>query len=166
MVNGKTRLTGVIGFPIEHSLSPLIHNKAFEILNLDYIYIPIKVEPDKVRQVLDGIRAMNFVGINVTIPHKQAVIPYLDSIDDEARLVGAVNTILNVHGKLHGYTTDAGGYIKSIAERGITLKKKRVLILGGGGAARSLAVGLALRKLPASITILGRTWGKVKKIVD
>jgi shikimate dehydrogenase len=165
IIGGTTRLTGVIGFPIEHSLSPAIHNKAFEMLNLDCVYVPIRVEPGKIGQLLNGIKAMNFAGINVTIPHKQAVMPYLDHIDQEARLVGAVNTIKNVNGKLYGYTTDTGGYIQSLAEKGITLKGKKVLVLGGGGAARSLAVGLALRKIPLCLTILGRTVGKVKKII-
>jgi shikimate dehydrogenase len=166
MIKGTTQLMGVFGFPVEHSLSPAIHNKAIEILKLDYVYLPIKVAPEQLAAACDGIRAMRFAGVNVTIPHKEAVIPHLDSISDEARTVRAVNTIHNIAGRLEGHTTDAAGYIAALAERGIMLDGKRVLVLGGGGAARSLVIGLALRKLPAAITILGRTAAKAQKIAD
>lgn len=166
MINGNTKIAGVFGFPIEHSLSPQIHNKAFEILKLNCVYIALKVAPDQLEQAVAGIKAMDFMGINVTIPHKQAIIPFLDSISDEARAIGAVNTVKNDCGKLIGYSTDLEGFLRSSQEKGISLKGKKVLILGGGGAARSLALGLALQNLPASITLLGRTLAKVENILN
>jgi shikimate dehydrogenase len=166
MIQGTTQLLGVFGFPVEHSLSPAIHNKAIEILKLDYIYVPMKVAPEALEAACLGLRALRFTGVNVTLPHKEAVIQYLDSVSDEARAVRAVNTIKNTNGRLEGYTTDAAGYIASLDEQGIALNGKHVLVLGGGGAARSLVMGLALRQLPASITILARTVAKARKIAD
>jgi len=164
MISGKTKITGLFGNPIEHSLSPQIHNKAFELLKLDYVYLAFNVIPENLENAVLGIRGMNFVGINVTIPHKQQIMQYLDEFSEEARFIGAVNTVKNTNGCISGHTTDTEGFIKSADEAGVSIKNKKVLILGGGGAARSIALGLSLRSIPATITLLGRTVSKVEEV--
>ena len=142
MITGKTKLVGLIGYPVGHSLSPLMHNAAFSALELNYIYVPLPVEPDHLEQALVGLKAMGFVGVNVTIPHKVAIIPYLDEIDRSAELVGAVNTIVIREGRCIGYNTDAQGFIQSLTSKDITMKGKNAVIMGAGGAARAVVCGL------------------------
>ena len=145
MINGKTKVVGIFGWPVEHTFSPPMHNAALAHLNLDYVYVPFAVNPEKVGAAVDGIRGLGLAGVNVTIPHKSAVIPYLDRIDEAARLIGAVNTIVNDNGTLTGYNTDAPGFVRSLEQDGGTAPQgKRVLILGAGGAARAVSIQLAL----------------------
>ncbi|MFQ6085493.1 MAG: shikimate dehydrogenase [Candidatus Bathyarchaeia archaeon] len=153
-VSSETKLCGVIGDPIEHSLSPVMHNAAFEALNLDYVYLAFRVKKEDLRKSIDGIRGMNFVGVNVTIPHKVNVLPLLDWLDPVAEAIGAVNTIHNQDGELLGYNTDGVGALKALKGRA-ALRRKRIVILGAGGAARALAFYLA--KECDEITILNRT---------
>lgn len=153
-ITGKTKICGVIGDPIEHTLSPVLHNAAYEVLNLDYVYLPFSVKPAALRQAVDGMRGLNIRGLNVTIPHKQAVIPLLDAVDDFAAKIGAVNTIVNENGRLTGYNTDAPGFLQPLMEHGINPAGKKVLLLGAGGAARAIAFVLAASQ--ADITILNR----------
>lgn len=144
MVSGKTKLFGIIGWPIEHSYSPLIHNAAFQELGLDYCYVPLPVERD-LEGALRGFKALGFLGGNVTIPYKEKIMPFLDKITPEAKLIGAVNTLRIEEGKLVGYNTDGTGFVRSlIEEAAFDPKDKRFVILGGGGAARGIAVALAL----------------------
>ncbi len=145
MITGKTKIVGLFGYPVEHTLSPYMHNAAFELLGLDYCYIPFNVHPDNLRTAAAAIKILNIGGVNITIPHKEAIIPYLDELDREAELIGAVNTILNKDGKLIGYNTDGKGFVKSLKEKsGIVPKGKSVIIIGAGGAARAIAFSLAL----------------------
>jgi shikimate dehydrogenase len=147
MISGKTIICGIIGDPIEHSMSPLMHNTAFKTLGLDYAYVPFKVKSLELRKAIEGIRGMNLRGVNVTIPHKVAVMPLLDRIDPLAEKIGAINTIVNDDGILTGYNTDAAGFLQTLHERGIELAEKRVLLLGAGGAARAIGNILAAEKV-------------------
>lgn len=165
-ITGKTRLTGLFGDPVTHSVSPAIHNTAFKLLNIDMAYVPFHVIPTELENAVNGLRGLNIAGVNVTIPHKQTVLPFLDIITKEAALIGAVNTIVNDQGKLTGYTTDATGFIASTARAGFTITGKHITILGGGGTARSLVAGMVLQTPPASIILLGRTVSRVTKIAS
>ncbi|MFH1449777.1 MAG: shikimate dehydrogenase [bacterium] len=144
MITAKTLLLGLIGYPVSHSLSPVMHNAAFKKLGLDYIYLVFPVKSNKdLKRAIEGLRAINFKGANVTIPYKEEVIKYLDEISKEAKLIGAVNTIENIEGKLYGYNTDSFGFIKSLKEEiNTSLKDKKVFILGAGGAAKAVAFSL------------------------
>ena len=152
--SGKTKVCGVIGDPIEHTMSPVIHNAAFRNMEMDYVYLPFRVKKEEVGRAIEGMRALNIQGLNVTIPHKVAVIPFLDEMDPLADKIGAVNTIVNDNGVLKGYNTDATGFLQPLLEEGIEPKGKSVAILGAGGAAK--AVSFILADGGARIVILNR----------
>jgi len=154
MISTRTKVCGLIGDPVEHSVSPVMHSAAFSHLNLDYIYLSFRVEKEHLTGAIDGIRALNIKGLNITIPHKVAVIPLLDELDPLAERIGAVNTIINDNGILKGYNTDAGGFLKALLQKGVKLKSKRVVVLGAGGASR--AICFALAENGAGIVILNR----------
>lgn len=137
-ISGKTKVTGLFGYPVEHSLSPAMHNAAFEYLNLDYCYVTFLVHPDMLNDAVAGIRALNLSGINVTVPHKENIIPFLNEVSEEASFIGAVNTVKNDKGRLTGYNTDGRGFMKSLSEADIDIKGKRILIIGAGGASRAI----------------------------
>jgi len=138
-ITGKTRITGLFGYPVEHTLSPAMHNAAFEALGLDYCYAAFRVHPDSLPEAVKAIRALHLSGVNVTIPHKEKVIPFLDEVDKEATAIGAVNTIVNSNGNLKGYNTDGRGFIQSFFEYGISAEGKDVLVIGAGGASRAIS---------------------------
>jgi shikimate dehydrogenase len=143
-LDSHTILYGVFGDPVRHSRSPLMMNRAFQELGINAAYAAFHVKPDALKDAVAGIRALGFRGVNVTIPHKVEVMQHLDAIDEGARVIGAVNTIVNENGKLTGYNTDGIGYVRSLREEtGIELAGKRVLLLGAGGAARGVAYALA-----------------------
>ena len=137
-ISGKTKVVGLFGYPVEHSLSPNMHNAAFEELNLNYCYVTFRVHPDALGNAVSGIRALSLGGVNVTVPHKENVMAFLDEINEEAQFIGAVNTIKNEGGKLTGFNTDGRGFMQSLAEADIEVRDKRVLIVGTGGAARAI----------------------------
>jgi len=138
------KIVGIIGHPLGHTLSPAMHNAAFKKLRLDYEYIPFDVEPEDLKEALAGLRAIHVAGFNVTIPHKEAIVPLLDEVTKLARVIGAVNTVENQQGKLIGYNTDGPGFIGSLREdAGFDPKGKNVVILGAGGASRAVAIMLA-----------------------
>ncbi len=138
-ISGRTKITGLFGYPVEHSLSPSMHNAAFENLGLDYCYLPFNVHPDFLGLAVDSIRALNMAGVNVTVPHKESVIKHLDIVNEEASFIGAVNTIVNFNGKLTGYNTDGRGFMHSVSENHITVENKKILIFGAGGASRAIS---------------------------
>ena len=138
-LSGRTKITGLFGYPVEHTLSPVMHNAAFEALGLDYCYVAFPVHPDYLEEAVKAIKALNFSGVNVTIPHKEKVIPFLDEIDKEASYIGAVNTIVNSNGSLKGYNTDGRGFMQYFFECGISAEGKEVLIVGAGGASRAIS---------------------------
>lgn len=135
----STHFAGVLGWPLEHTLSPVIHNAAFRRLGLDWVYLSFPVAPDALSDAIAGLRALGAMGANVTMPHKQHVIPFLDAMTEDAETVGAVNTIENVGGRLVGHNTDIEGF-RMLLERdiGLELGGRSVLILGAGGAARAV----------------------------
>lgn len=156
-ITGSTRLAGIFGDPVSHSLSPLMHNAAYEVMGLDICYVPMHVAPAELPTAIAGLRAMEFLGVNITIPHKVAAVPLLDRIDDAAERVGAVNTIVNENGVLIGYNTDGIGFIRSLEEV-VTPEygELSVLIFGAGGAARAVSLALAEKGVSA-IHIVNRS---------
>lgn len=163
IITGKTKITGIFGYPIEHTLSPAMHNAAFKALSLDYCYVPFQVTPELLRHAVKGIKALNLCGVNVTVPHKEKVLPLLDEIHEEASFIGAVNTIVNRGGKLTGYNTDGKGFIKVLAERRISLAEKNILIIGAGGASR--AISYYLCQDSKTLQIYNRTRKRAHKLV-
>ena len=155
-INGHTKQLAVIGNPVEHSLSPAIHNFISKKLDNNYVYTAFCVENKDVKTALDGMRALGIRGFNVTAPHKQEVMKYLDEISEDAKMQGSVNTVVNHNGILKGYTTDGDGFYKSLATAGIEVKDKKILILGAGGVAKPIAMRL-IKEKPLSVTILNRT---------
>lgn len=153
-INGKTKLAGLLGYPIEHTKSPLMHNSAYDLLGLDYAYVPLGVSPDGLADAIAGVKAFGFVGVNVTIPHKETVIPLLDDLSKEAALIGAVNTIRNEEGRLVGYNTDGAGFVSDIEEKfSFSLKGKSMLVLGAGGAARAISVSSLLKGISSLMIV-------------
>ena len=167
MLTGHTRIVGVIGDPVEHSRSPQMHNAAFAKAGLDYVYVPFHVRPDDLADAIAGFKAANVVGINVTLPHKQAVIPYLTLISREAELIGAVNTLTFADGEIHGDNTDAPGVLRALEDNeGMSVPiGEDVVVLGAGGAARAVVVALALAGV-ASVTIANRTAEKAISLAE
>lgn len=157
MITGKTKLVGLMGDPVEHSLSPPMHNAAFKYFDLDYVYVPFHVKKEYLKEALEGARYLAIKGLNVTIPHKTDVIKYLDVLDDAAELIGAVNTI-KFDDVVKGYNTDGLGAVRSIEE--VTpVKGKKIVILGAGGAARAISFQSVLSGA-GSVIIANRTLEK------
>ncbi|MFQ5896357.1 MAG: shikimate dehydrogenase [Nitrospinota bacterium] len=158
---------GIIGYPLGHSLSPLMHTVALRHLGLPYRYQAYEVEPGRLKGALEGVRALGIRGVNVTIPHKQAVLPYLDELSEEARLMGAVNTITReADGRLIGHNTDGVGFLTALREEGgLSGAGLRVAILGAGGASRALAAKL-LREGAGELAILNRTPGRAAALAE
>jgi shikimate dehydrogenase len=149
----KKEIFALIGDPVSHSVSSCMHNAAFSKLGLKAEYVTFRVKPKDLKKAIDGIRALGIKGLNVTIPHKEKCLKFLDRIESEAQKIGAVNTILNRNGKLIGFNTDGDGFVDSLKnEAGVNPKGKNVFIAGAGGAAR--AVGFTLAKNEASIIVL------------
>lgn len=145
VISSSTRVTGLFGHPVAHSKSPQMHNAAFAHLGLDFAYAAFDVAPERIGEAVASIRALNLRGVNVTIPHKVAVIPHLDKLSEAAQLIGAVNTIVNDNGTLIGHNTDGIGYITALKEEtGFDVRGQKVLLLGAGGASRAVAVQMAL----------------------
>lgn len=165
MITGKTKTLGILGCPVGHSLSPLMHNAAFAALHLDYIYVPLPVEREDLGQAVAGLKAMGFAGANVTIPHKVTVMPYLDEIHPSAQLAGAVNTIVIQKGKSIGYNTDGRGFIQSLLGKKIDIAGKKAVLLGAGGAARAVAAGLMEYDI-ANIVVGTRSAAKAQDFVQ
>jgi shikimate dehydrogenase len=155
-----TQIVGLIGWPVEHSRSPRMHNAAFEALGLDWHYILLPTPPDQLEGVIGRIRPGELSGANVTIPHKQAVMAFLDEIDPAAQTIGAVNTIVRCGERLIGYNTDALGFKRALLETGLAVKDQPCAMLGAGGAAR--AVVYALQELGAQITVYARDVDKAR----
>ena len=161
LISGTTKICGVIGDPIAHTMSPVMHNAVFKEMGMDYVYVAFQVKKEGLGEAIRGMRALNIRGLNVTIPHKVAIIPLLDRLDHLAELIGAVNTVVNDNGVLTGYNTDAEGFLRALLERGIEPGGKNVVILGAGGASRAISFILAERG--SSLVILNRTLDKARE---
>ena len=159
-INGQTRIVGVIGDPVQHSRSPQMHNAAIVERKLDYVYVPFHVRSGELREAIEGFKALNVLGVNVTIPHKQTVMSILDDVSHEATLIGAANTLIFCDGRVSGDNTDAQGFLRAMTEEGIDIPVGgSAVVLGAGGAARAVVVALALSGLDL-ITIANRTGWK------
>ncbi len=161
-IGARTNILCVIGHPIEHSMSPVIHNAALNDLALDYVYLAFDVLTNDLEKAILGIKKGNIKGINVTIPHKEAIIPYLDELDPLSKQIGAVNTIKNEGGVLLGRNTDALGAKQALLDAGFKIEGKKALILGAGGAAR--AISFALSEKSDEIFISNRTEERAIKL--
>ncbi|MGL5693347.1 MAG: shikimate dehydrogenase [Peptostreptococcaceae bacterium] len=163
-INSKTKTICLLGHPVKQSFSPSIHNYLFEKYDINNIYICYDVNPKNLQNAIEGIKSLEMNGCNITIPHKVNVISYIDEIDNNAKLIGAVNTIKNTNGILKGYNTDGKGFVKSILDKGFTLENKKIMIIGAGGSCRSIAIELASNNV-SSIEIRNRSEEKANEIV-
>ncbi len=155
---------GLMGFPVEHSLSPVMHNAAIAVSDLQYIYIPYSVLPDDIGPAIRSLIPLGIVGVNLTIPHKERVLPFLDEISLEASAIGAVNTVVNRHGMLTGHNTDGVGFRNALIESDYQVSGKHAIVLGAGGAARSIVYVLAAEC--ASVTVVNRSPERARELVE
>ncbi len=163
-ITAKTVLTGLIGDPVSASVSPAMQNAAFAALGLDYIYLSLRVAEGDLTAAVNGLRAVRARGFNVTMPHKMAVMALLDNLDKTAEDIGAVNTVVNDNGVLRGYNTDGEGFLRSLRESGIEPGGKNIVVLGAGGASRSISYTLV--KNGGSVTILNRDAAKAAELAE
>lgn len=168
--DAKTRLVGLLGYPVSHSLSPLIHNTAFRAQGLNNRYVALPVAPADVPEAVAGLKALGFLGSNVTIPHKQAVLPLMDALSAEARAVGAVNTIVCRRGgeavTLYGDNTDVAGFLEPLRPFTDALRSAPMLIFGAGGAARAVAYALLSTFAPERLTLAARTPARAQRLAS
>ena len=164
MLNATTRLLGIIGHPVGHSLSPRMHNAAFADEGADYVYVAMDVLPDRLTEAVEGLKALGFVGFNVTMPHKEAVLSLVDELDEAARLAGAVNTVVIQDGSLlRGFNTDGSGFVEACKEVDIAFCGRRVLLLGAGGAAAAIAAA-SLKEGTSHLHVVNRTLGRAEEL--
>jgi len=164
--SSNTGIVGVIGHPIKQTLSPLMHNYSFEAAGLDYVYLPFDVPVSNLKDALKGMIALNIKGFNVTLPLKEKIGSYLNDISEEASVIGAVNTVVNENGILHGYNTDVYGIIETLSPYHEELSGSIVTVIGGGGAARSVIYALIRHFQAGSINIVNRTGQKAESLKD
>lgn len=162
-INGKTRVCGLLGNPVEHTLSPMIHNTLANILGHDMVYVPFWVEPGRVAEAVIGSLALNLLGLNVTVPYKSEVITSLQEMDDLARNIGAVNTLVRTEGGYKGYNTDMEGLYRAMTDEGIRIDGEQIILLGAGGAARAVAYLCAVKGADR-VYMLNRTLGKAQTV--
>lgn len=160
------QILGVIGHPIKHTFSPFIHNKAAQILDLDMLYLPFDVPPSSLKDALKGMIALGLKGFNVTIPHKESIIPYLHHLSEEASIVGSINTIVNDHNELAGYNTDVHGIYESLLPFKDDISGKSATVLGAGGTARAVIFCLIRHFKVSSIHLVNRTVQRAETLKD
>ena len=164
-ISGYTQLIGIIANPIRHSISPKMHNAAFEKLGLDYAYLAFEIDSSKLKDTVHGLKAMGARGFNVSMPYKTAIIDYLDELSPAAKLCQAVNTVVNENGKLIGHMTDGSGLIQSLKDAGYDIKGKKVTVVGCGGAGKAIQIQAALDGV-AELAIFNRSRDKGLEIVN
>ena len=162
----NTELIGLIGHPIKHSYSPFIQNYALELMKLDYIYLPFDVPAENLKSAVNGILALGLKGLNVTLPHKEKIIKYLDELSEEASIIGAVNTVVNDHGKLMGYNTDAFGILETLLPYKDKISGSKVTVIGAGGSARAVIYTLLRHFKPEELSIINRTPQRADTLVN
>ncbi len=163
-ISGRTRICGIIGDPVEHTMSPSMQNEAFRITGLDYVYVPFHVVKEKLAEAVRGLRSAGCAGFNVTIPHKVTVMNLLDEIDEAAACIGAVNTVVINGGRMKGYNTDGEGFLRSLGAEGVGISGRKIVVMGAGGAARAICHVLARQE--AVLTILNRSAGNAAELAD
>jgi shikimate dehydrogenase len=161
-ITGLTRVYGVIGDPIDHSLSPAIQNSAFQSIGLNAIYVPFRVSGSGLGSAVHGLRALGISGFNVTTPHKTAILRYLDNVDTRAAEIGSINTVLNHAGTLTGFNTDGSGAMAAMRNAGLSLGGQTLLLLGAGGAARAIAYSIG--QSSCSVTLMNRTTSSARRL--
>jgi len=154
-IDASFKVCALLGFPAHHSMGPAIHNTAFEELKLPFVYVAHDVAPADLAAAIAGTRALGYRGLSITMPHKVAALDLVDEVDATARAIGCINTVVNDHGRLLGYNSDGQGALDALARAGIAISGRRVLVLGSGGAARAVAMTVALHGRPAELEILG-----------
>ena len=163
-ISGQTRIVGIFGDPIAHTRSPAMQNAAFQACKLPYVYVSFLVHPPDLSRAVQSIRTLNLAGVNVTVPHKERIVRYLDSLSEEAQLCGAVNTVVNRDGHLFGDNTDGLGFLQSLQEYRLSPRQGEIILIGAGGSARAVLVSL-LRAGYGPITIVNRTIAKARSLV-
>lgn len=164
MINAKTRLAAVLAKPIKHSLSPFIHNKGFELIHENGAYLAFEIEAQQLEKSLQMIKEWDMYGVNLSMPFKEVAIEYMDTLSEEVKLIGAMNTVVHQNGQLIGYNTDGYGFVASLKEQQVSLKNKKISIFGAGGAAKAIIAQLALREEVTEICVMKRTNGKSDEI--
>lgn len=167
-ITGHTKLTGLLGSPVSHSISPMMHNEGFQQLNLDYVYLAFDVSTDALSSAVCGLRVMNVRGFNLTMPHKSEMCTLCDILTPAAQIIGAVNTVVNDNGYLTGHNTDGIGYMRALKDSGINIIGKKMTILGAGGAATAIFVQAALDGV-SEISIFSRRsrfYDRAEKIIQ
>ncbi len=162
-IDAKTKVCGLIGYPVGHSVSPIIHNTLAAIYGQNLVYVPLQVSPGRLEDAVNGAAAFGFPGMNVTVPYKSEVIPYLKKLDPLAEQIGAVNTLVLEDGGYKGYNTDMPGLYRAMLSDGVSVEEEEILLLGAGGAARAVAF-LLLEKGAKHITILNRSLGRAENL--
>ena len=165
LVNGETQVYGIIGYPVKHSKSPQFQTAAFQALGINAVYLPFQVRPEDLQKAIEGIKALSIKGINVTVPHKEEVIKYLDELSEEVEYIGACNTVKNIDGYLQGFNTDAYGFIEGLKELTPDFADKKFLVIGAGGASRAVIYGL-IKSGVQKIILANRTVKKAEEIVS
>lgn len=158
------KLFAVLGDPIGHSMSPVMHNDLFSYYEIDAHYLPFEVKPDQLEDAVKGLKALGAAGFNVTIPHKSAIIPFLDEVDELALAIGAVNTVVNENGRFKGYNTDGPGFLKGLESYVPTINDLSVLLIGAGGAARGIYFTIAQNR-PKKVDLANRTIDRANALV-
>lgn len=168
-ITGHTRLTALLGSPVAHSISPLMHNEAFQLLNLDYTYLCFDVNEETLPATVEGLKACGIRGFNLTMPNKNQIVKLLDELSPAARLIGAVNTVVNDKGHLVGYNTDGVGYMQAVRDAGYDITGKTITIMGAGGAATAICAQAALdgvEKIHIFARETSRFWERTQNLVE
>lgn len=168
-ITGHTRLTALLGSPVAHSISPLMHNESFRQLGLDYVYLCFDVNENTLSSAVHGLKACGIKGFNLTMPNKNKIVELIDELSPAAKLIGAVNTVVNENGRLIGYNTDGTGYMQSVKDAGYNIIGKTITILGAGGAATAICSQAALdgvEKIHIFARRSSRFWDRTQKLTD
>lgn len=167
-ITGRTRLGCLLGTPVSHSISPMMHNEAFRLLGLDCVYLCFDTKNADLKTMVQTLKEMNVYGFNLTMPDKERILPYLDELSPAARMIGAVNTVKNEDGRLIGHNTDGIGYMQSVKDTGYDVTTGPMTLLGAGGAASSIAIQAALDGVPVLhiVNRRGRSWDNALRLAD
>lgn len=168
-ITGHTKLTALLGSPVAHSISPLMHNEAFRLLGLDYVYLCFEVTEETLPRAVEGLKACQIRGFNLTMPNKNKIVELLDELSPAAKLIGAVNTVVNDNGRLTGYNTDGIGYMQAVKDAGHDIIGKTITVMGAGGAATAICAQAALdgvEKIHIFARSTSRFWDRTQKLVE